>query len=519
MNNVGHGERPMNRQQRAIVDGCFEEGQYEAGIRLLDKLRNEHVRPSSSHLLQLIYIALFPPPVIPDRTADKGKGKLKDRDMYGSPSKMSTAKRGHPLPTPEASQAALSLLMNFAQTNNPESLLRAIPSYHLSEAELATKRAMQPSRDMGYPDRDEHEDSQIAKDAGVLKECNDCWSMLKAGVVKRPDEWRTQRRDPGRSTGYRSQMNRTDDFDDSDGEEEDQDTVDVVGDKSWPLLDWFVSLFEREESLMQSDGRFSFSFFSQIKSSSNGPRWDVETPVEIVLYCCKQTDPRKLRLGPRLMALLVHQSNNPHFSSTVMLNLMTSRLRATSPYHLNLFLSNFPSLGRGLAFKLALCYKYFSDGPGIPSGPTMTRPQAPRARPMPGSPQKASYSGAYPTTQRPPSSTVSNTPLWPLPSAKWMVQFINSGSSGGSGSATQSLVKFHLFLSFGNLKSNDFNAQRTVDDVWVNALREDTFVRNLSEWLRWDAKGEEQVSHYTTMGESVSSMVNIWRQWMCGSGR
>lgn len=40
-------EREMSRNQHGIVDTCFEEGQYEAGIATLDQLRSPNYKPSA----------------------------------------------------------------------------------------------------------------------------------------------------------------------------------------------------------------------------------------------------------------------------------------------------------------------------------------------------------------------------------------------------------------------------------------------------------------------------------------
>jgi pentatricopeptide repeat protein len=40
-------EREMSRHQRGLVDTCFEEGQYESGISVLEQLRSSHVKPSA----------------------------------------------------------------------------------------------------------------------------------------------------------------------------------------------------------------------------------------------------------------------------------------------------------------------------------------------------------------------------------------------------------------------------------------------------------------------------------------
>lgn len=39
-------EREMSRHQRGLVDTCFEEGQYESAIAVLDQLRSPIYKPS-----------------------------------------------------------------------------------------------------------------------------------------------------------------------------------------------------------------------------------------------------------------------------------------------------------------------------------------------------------------------------------------------------------------------------------------------------------------------------------------
>ena len=41
-------EREMTRNQRGLVDTCFEEGQYESGIAMLELLRSTMFKPPSS---------------------------------------------------------------------------------------------------------------------------------------------------------------------------------------------------------------------------------------------------------------------------------------------------------------------------------------------------------------------------------------------------------------------------------------------------------------------------------------
>jgi pentatricopeptide repeat protein len=39
-------EREMSRHQRSLVDTCFEEGQYESGISVLEQLRSSQFKPA-----------------------------------------------------------------------------------------------------------------------------------------------------------------------------------------------------------------------------------------------------------------------------------------------------------------------------------------------------------------------------------------------------------------------------------------------------------------------------------------
>jgi hypothetical protein len=43
---TGNQEREMTRHQRGLVDTCFEEGQYESGISVLEQLRSPQFKPS-----------------------------------------------------------------------------------------------------------------------------------------------------------------------------------------------------------------------------------------------------------------------------------------------------------------------------------------------------------------------------------------------------------------------------------------------------------------------------------------
>jgi pentatricopeptide repeat protein len=46
-NNVGNVEKEMSLHQRGMVNHCFEEGQYDAGIAVLDQLRSSKYKPAA----------------------------------------------------------------------------------------------------------------------------------------------------------------------------------------------------------------------------------------------------------------------------------------------------------------------------------------------------------------------------------------------------------------------------------------------------------------------------------------
>lgn len=47
-------EREMTHHQRSLVNSCFEEGQYEPGMAVLDQLRSPSFKPHMQVLLNVI---------------------------------------------------------------------------------------------------------------------------------------------------------------------------------------------------------------------------------------------------------------------------------------------------------------------------------------------------------------------------------------------------------------------------------------------------------------------------------
>lgn len=49
-------EHEINYHQKNLVDGCFEEGQYESGISILDQIRSPNIKPYPYGLLSFFEI-------------------------------------------------------------------------------------------------------------------------------------------------------------------------------------------------------------------------------------------------------------------------------------------------------------------------------------------------------------------------------------------------------------------------------------------------------------------------------
>ncbi|KAI0930290.1 hypothetical protein AcV5_007047 [Taiwanofungus camphoratus] len=346
-NGSGAAERDMTIHQRGLVDTCFEEGQYESGIAVLDQLRSPKYRPFAPHIRQLLYIALYPP-----STAADEKETETTRLGTGSPSELLMREQRSSLaPLPTATEAALNLLTAFAHTNTPKSLFRALPSYSCSGTKGSGTNHVHDAGD--------DEDSYIAKQAIRIKNAKDCWSILKEGFVQRKHDFVTTPKAKGKK-GRRRTVAEEDDRPDSldmNGE-----TPGPVGRRAWPVLDWIVRLLEKDEKMSEESGqpRHSPLLLSQIPPprTSTGARWDVETPLDIIFYSLRQQDLRHRTTGARLFALLINLSwtvllDFPMFSSAI-----SSRIASLSSDDIAALFVMLPPSQAIMQFKLALCKNY-----------------------------------------------------------------------------------------------------------------------------------------------------------------
>lgn len=206
-------------------------------------------RTPSAHIRQLIYLALWPLAALSSSGKLKGldNGKEKEVDPFSivikSPSKTKRSNKDRRPedefvpPSSEAIERSWRLLHAYSLTYPPELLLRAIPCYPLRDSEVAS---VPREIDAGVPwqiSTGEDMDSILSKVAVILKEQKDCWGLLRPGVVAPPkdDSSPAQKRQPVPPLS---------------SDEEDESSVPaLIGTHSWPLLEWLITLFEKDQEL------------------------------------------------------------------------------------------------------------------------------------------------------------------------------------------------------------------------------------------------------------------------------
>ncbi|KAK0198903.1 hypothetical protein F5146DRAFT_1021405 [Armillaria mellea] len=411
-------EVEMNYSQAGLVDNCFEESQYEAGISVLDQLRSPRRRPKNSHIRQLLYMALYPPSF-----------QINEIDVAASPSKI---KQGVPFRLKTtAIRSAQRLLLSFALTNTPKGLFRTVPGY-----------------DEEVPSTEGDDDSVLARDSQCITRSKNCWSLLKPGFIKSSAS-------ASQSSGSKRRRSQHDEEDDS-----------AVGENAWPTLEWFITIFEQDEAMTENgQPPFSKLLISQVPPTRHGKaRWELSAPLDVVFCCLRQRNDNYRKLGARLMALLINLSLTIHLDHSIFVSSVFSRLSTTSTdLFVYLMLSIAPSSSM-LRFKVSLCQHFLRNHDGYVSNvPARPKPQA-RAPPRPRVSNATTLPEPTPETM---TSHVARKIA--LPSAKEITRLASLKPASSSVSIPR--IQFELVQAYALLQRQC--AEEELDQDWVGGFYKD----------------------------------------------
>ncbi|KAI0032475.1 hypothetical protein K488DRAFT_19690, partial [Vararia minispora EC-137] len=309
-------EKSMAASHAGVVDNAFEEGQYDIGIASLLKSASPSVIPLPTHIRQLLYLALYP----------------RDKNFSSSRHGAHVAKSSQSLaPLPATSDTACRALRELHRTLHPKYLLRALPSY----PEIGQTRYSSPAHKDGS---DAAADSTIAREAMRLADCRSCWRILAEDFI--PPIAPVVRVLPGSPTKRTSAM--ASGVARNDGE----DPL-LVGPTSWPVLEWLVSLFEKDEARTSKETGTCFSplLLAQIPAtrSDRGAKWDATVPLDIVSFCLEQDELERHMLGNRLLRMLVNLTDSKDFDLPMFVNLVVTRFLTRDREDVSSFLSQLPS--------------------------------------------------------------------------------------------------------------------------------------------------------------------------------
>ncbi|KAI0297151.1 hypothetical protein BC826DRAFT_907813 [Russula brevipes] len=428
------GERELSIRQAALVDSAFEEGQYESGIAMLEQLSSPTDHPSRSHVRQLLYIALYPPtpgPRTSHRASQESPSKLSSRHAYSAL-----------LPSPRSSELAKRTLRVLADVNSPASLLRALPAY--PNPNDADDAASNPE-----PELSSDLDSFVASEAVRFRNCKNCWNILKSGFIKSlADSSSTVLASPRkRRRGNASATEHS--------LVDEEETSLVVGDNAWPVLDWLLVLFEKDESMTEASRqgpRYSPLLLAQIPPTrgDSGSKWDANDPLEIVFHCFKQQDESRRAMGSRLLNLLIDLTSANLFDLPLFMNLLIPRL-PSGVSELRDLLSGMSSTLTLCKFKVALCQRYLTRA--WVGGRTSRGKGRPRAQPRPitGRKRGARQESTALTTSdsKPEIVPLSNQNQHCLPPASELLHLLSMKTDANALSNT---IKYDLLMTYGILQ-------------------------------------------------------------------
>lgn len=493
-----------------------------------------------------MYISLFPPSLY------YAIGKDKTKDMLGTPSKMPSVlkhSRTANIPTPAATEAAVRLLTNFALTNTPQSLLRALRCYPLSDNE---KRIIGLEFSKTYSDykdsiddsesENENEYSEIARQAFSITGCKSCWELLKEGTVKW-EETKDKRKQPRQRRNNTSFTNY--DIDDD-------NTTNLIEDNAWPMLQWLLRLFQKEEDIVSiilfskvaqkrhihfklgsSIGSFSPSLLCHIKPnhSATSARSDVVAPLDVVFASYMQTDLARQQLGASLMKMvriyrliyvhinkycdiqLIHLAESKLLSASDLLTSTVSRLRSQEVAVISSYLADLSSEGSQL-FKIVLCDRYLVDSLGGGNSSRAGRkPHATRVKPSQLSDANPINVTAIAAAK---SSSQSTIAPWVLPNSARVIETLNSRTSGAR--FLHDLFQYHLLLAYGSYKALEYanrSALNSIDANWESFMEEGFEGCHYFSAFPSQSTAEDRMKNeLEKMRETATAAIQTWRAIM-----
>jgi hypothetical protein len=174
----------------------------------------------SAHLWQLIFIAL--------QSVTNPTSIEKETTIPSSPSK-TLRKRAL---SPDAVILAQRLLISYAETNQPSTVARCLPSYDSSSAYASET----PPSDLI--------DSAIGEESMCIPKSRHCWSMLAPGFT-------SAKAMAGIRTTEKNSTRRLSEAPEFESTFRDQ----VIGADAWPILAWLLLLFERDERTSENGGK------------------------------------------------------------------------------------------------------------------------------------------------------------------------------------------------------------------------------------------------------------------------
>jgi len=174
---------------------------------------------------QVIYIALYPLP-------SSEKIKRKNGNPL-SPIKLQMQKqRDDSWPSPTSRPLAIALLHALVATNSPASLLRGLP--HYAYVNIDGAKDVDPFQNQKSEADDKHDDMSPLQPEihRIFPNLKDIWGLLAKDLIKR------KQYDLGRRI-----------TNDSDDEDDKENTIAsrTVGPYAWPVLEWFISVFEKDQ--------------------------------------------------------------------------------------------------------------------------------------------------------------------------------------------------------------------------------------------------------------------------------